>query len=422
MKGSRVRSVGLGVLVVTLNVALVALVAMGVSQRGFSGWWATLRGEWTPVDAAVKVEDPFASTDDSVITTHPPAEDDSVTTTAPPTRSAPPEPPSVAERFEDGEDLTVLVLGDLMGTHENDWPAAWARMLSADRTVQIYPPLAEDPTRYSDPLILGGGASTVSIYNSSLYDGTPAYAAKRLSLLAPEEPDVVLLSYGRANTPDDLPGGLNRLWKAVDREFPDAESHVIVEPPRLDGLAPTTDATRQWAEDHDAPVIDVARVFEDEGIIWATQSMRDPLAVNIYGGERWAQIVQEAVFGGPVQGGEQDGSDVGADATSAADLDPVDVQPTEPVWQPPAQQPPVQEQPPPVWTPPPWQPVPTSPTGPTTSPTETAPAPTLPTEEPSPPTSTEPTEPAPTDGETEPADPSGTDSFDLPGWPAALWS
>lgn len=415
MKGSRVRSVGLGVLVVTVNVMLVALVAIGVSQRGFSGWWATLRGEWQPLD--VELEDPFAVTEDPSLTTDAPTEDGSAVTTAPPTTTEEPEPPTVAERYEDGEDLTVLVLGDLMGTHENDWPAAWGRMLSAERTVAIYPPLAADPTRYSDPLVLGGGEASISIYNSSLYEGTPGYAAERLDLLAPDPPDVVLVSYGRSNTPEDLPDQLAALWKAIGKEFPDAESHVIVEPPRLDGLEPTTEATRRWAKRANAPLIDVAEVFEDEGIVWATQSMRDPLAVNIYGGERWAQVVQEAVLGRPVA------DQPAADAAAAVEptTDPAGTVPTDQVWEPPV------EQQPPVWTPPPWTPPPAPSPEPTGEPTESAPAPTTSPDDPSPSSTTEPSEPSettgpePTEEEADPGTPSGSDSAGVPSLLTAVW-
>src|SRR5690606_13347996 len=113
--------------------------------------------------------------------------------------------------------------------------------------------------------------ASVSIFNASYVDGTPDYAAERLNLLAPEKPDVVLLNYGRANTPEDLPDGLDELWAAIGDELPDAEAYVVVAPPRLDGLEPTVEATREWAEKVDAPVIDAAEVFEEQGIVWSTQ-------------------------------------------------------------------------------------------------------------------------------------------------------
>lgn len=382
MTASRGRSVGLGLLIIIVNVLIVALVAVSVSQRGISGWWATLRGEWVPLEDALDADDPLA--DDALTTTAAP-DDDALTTTPPAVTEAPseePAPPTAAELYAEGEDVTVLVLGDLTGVHENDWPAAWGRMLSSERAVHIYSPLESDPTQYGQPLDLGEGQASVSLYNASYVDGTPAYAAERLPLLAAEEPDVILLSYGRSNTPEDLPPELDALWEAIAETFPEVESYVVVAPPRVDGPEPTTEATREWAQEADAPVIDVARVFEDEGIVRSTQSGRDPRAVNIPGNERWAQIVHRTVLGTELEAPQ-------ADAAPAPTEEPAAGDPAPPVAEP---VPPVE----PTYIAPPYVPPYIPPYQPPVLPPALTPAPTPAPTEPEP-TAPEPTDPAPTD-------------------------
>ncbi len=433
-------------MVILTNVLIVALVAIGFSQRGFSGWWDTLRGDWQPPT----VSDPYA--DDSQVTA-PPTESEPTPSPSPSPSPSPtteePEPPSLAERFEEGEDLSVLVLGDRTGTHENDWVAAWARQLTDSREVQLTSTLAEDPTRYGDPVGFGGEGPVLDIDNASLVQGTPEYAAARLDLFVQDDPDLVLVSFGRANTPEDLAGQLSDLQDELAQELPDAQVRYVVQPPRRDGEPPVTDTVREWAQDEDAELIDVAQVFEEEGIVDETVSGRDPLSVNIFGGQRWAQVVQDAVFGGDpvdeddapqdddagaapeVDGGDGADEDAGVEGGSAA-ADPTRAQ------EPSAQSaPPVATQVRPTADPSPWQPSvsPWSP-APSPEPSPTAPAPTGPTPssgptgpEPTGPPSTSPepgpdpspTDPGPTAPEPEPTDPatSGPDTAGPLSWRTA---
>ncbi|WP_298752618.1 SGNH/GDSL hydrolase family protein [uncultured Serinicoccus sp.] len=408
---SRVRSTGLGVVVILTNVLIVALVAIGFSQRGFSGWWDTLRGDWQPPT----VSDPYA--DDAEVTA-PPTESEPEPTPMPSTSPSPtteePEPPWLAERFEEGEDLSVLVLGDRTGTHENDWVAAWARQLTGSRQVQLTSTLAEDPTRYGDPVGFGGEGPALDIDNASLVQGTPQYAAARLDLFVQDDPDLVLVSFGRANTPENLPEQLSDLQDELAQALPDTQVRYVVQPPRRDGQPPVTDTVREWAAEEDAEVIDVAQVFEDEGIVDATVSGRDPLSVNIFGGQRWAEIVQQAVFGGD-QPAEDDAApddgagaapevdeDAGGEVESAAD-DPTAAQGSSPQPAAPAAPPTGPTADPFPWQPPvsPWSP----PSTPSPEPAPATPAPTAPT---SPPRPTDPTEPTPTDPPTTEPEPSPT--------------
>ncbi|MFK5690765.1 hypothetical protein ACI3EY_13955 [Ornithinimicrobium sp. LYQ92] len=414
---SRVRSTGLGLVVILVNVLIVALIALGFSQRGFSGWWDTLTGDWsTP-----SVTDPYGD-DNGAMTSAPPTQDDAAATTGPPSTPTPeeetePEPQSVRERYEDGEELTVLVLGDRTGTHENDWVAAWARQLAdGPREVGLSTTLPSDPTRYGDLLELGGEGPTLSIYNASMVDGTPGYAADRLDLFVQDDPDLVLVNFGRANTPDNLPEALTDLQEQLSQELPDAEVRYIVQPPRRDGQATVTETVREWGEDEGVDLIDVAQIFEDEGIVDVTVSTRDPLSVNIFGGERWAQIVQSELFGESGDGDQADPSqeDAGtAEGPAPTEGEPEDTGPNEvplptqlpvePTSNPTPFQPPVPPREPPPVSPAPSEPSPTEPT-PTDPAEPTAPEPTQPE-----PTDPGPTDPAPTDPTSPPTDPDPTD-------------
>lgn len=299
---SRVKSTGLGLVIILVNVLIVALVAIGFSQRGFTGWWQTARGDWS----VPQVEDPYA--EDEVDPTSPPDDDmatsgptDDAESTDEPTEEPTEEPEeslTLAERFAEEEDLTVLVLGDRTGAHPNDWVAALARDLSTERQIELVNTTPQDALLYGPVETLGEGPATISIWNSSMYGGTAGYVAQELSVLTPpQEPDVVLFNFGRANTPEDLPEQLDALWEATGELIPEAERYVVVQPPRRDGLPPTTEATREWAQDVDAPLVDIAEDFEAADLLDVTVSTRDPLSVNIFGGERWAQIVRDGLFG-----------------------------------------------------------------------------------------------------------------------------
>lgn len=405
MTSSRIKSTGLGVAIILVNVLLVALVAIGISQRGFSGWWDTLRGEWVPLNDAVAITDPWAPDDleQTSAAPDPQLETATPTETAEPTTEEP-EPVTAMDRYADEEDLTVVVLGDQTGIDTDDWVGAWSQVVARERSVEVHYPRADDPTQFAEPLELGDGEAMVTIYNASHADGTPEYAAERLPLFAPEQPDVVLLNYGRSNTADDIASQLSDLADALEDEFPDAELHAIVQPPRQDGGSVTSGAVRDWAKQTSTDLIDVAKVFYDEGIIESTVSQFNPLSVDAVGDQRWAEVVHERVFGDLPEAPEP--APIEQAPVAPVDPSPVEPAPVEPApvepapVEPPPYVPPQPTQPPyvpPPYTPPPWTPPP--PEEPTDPPSDP------PTEEPTDPPSDPPTE-EPTGPETtEPVDP-----------------
>lgn len=424
MTTRRVRGASLGLVIILINILLVAALVMATSSR-------TVSDLFNPDDAAPTSQGP-----------EPDAVEDTASRTATPTLMPPPtadtttataDGPSLSDRFEDGEDLTVVVLGDQTGTDPADWVRAWAELLATERTVEYLTPTASDPTEYGDPAVLGDGESSVSIFNASLVGGTPDYAAERIGAYLPSGTDLVLLNFGRSNTDEDLVGELDELRSAL-LDATGAEIYAVVQPPRQDGAEQLTELTREWAQDTDTSVIDVAEVFEDEDLTTLTVSTRDPLSVNLAGAARWAQIVQSETFGGEL---------APVEATTPPEiLPPALPTATQPIEEPTTEEPPSTPPPddpppstpppddPPPYTPPPYTPPPPPPT---TTPTPTPPPTTdpEPTEPPEPtdPEPTEPPDPGPTGtaepGPTQPPDPTEpTDPFDpddpLPGMPHAI--
>ncbi|WP_141783264.1 SGNH/GDSL hydrolase family protein [Ornithinicoccus hortensis] len=298
MTTRRVLGAALGFGFIILNIAIIALVVISTSQRGWSG---LLGRETTETAATAAPTTPPSSPTTPSPTDATPSSTrsgDTTPTTASPTTTPEPEPePTLAERYADGEALTVVVLGDQTGVDPADWVLAWARQLSGAHAVEVYATSTGDPTLYLGPETLGLGEPRITLYNASHIGNTPGYAANRLGALLPEDPDVVLLNFGRSNDQEDITDELQTLWESLTQDR-DLDTRVVIQPPRQDGQPPLDELTRQWTEDSDAETIDVAAVFEEEGIVWSTVSVRDPLSVNIYGAGRWAEIVQSELLGG----------------------------------------------------------------------------------------------------------------------------
>ena len=275
----RLRGFLLGIVLVGLNILLVAALVIVTSGRPFSGATTEDAARQAPgetVPPTPTPEQPPSGADDSV--------------------------PQLPERFAAGDPISVVVLGDQTGTHENEWVQAWARTLAGFRPVELFSLSATDPTTYDDPISLepaqrGGGTGPISIYNGSRIGASPAFVTPRLPLLVPEGADVVLLNFGRSNTPADITGELSQLSASLDRDWPRAEIRVIVQPPRQDGEPVLDELVRDWAAEAGLTDIDVAAAFVEEGIVEATVSTRDPLSVNILGGLTWARVVQDTLFG-----------------------------------------------------------------------------------------------------------------------------
>lgn len=234
----------------------------------------------------------------------PPAGTSPSTTLAPPTSRPTTNDPvaQLKERFDDGDSLNVVVLGDQTGTHQNDWVGAWVRDLAGVRPVEFRAPTSIDPTRYADPVKVGTeepgpGQRLISVRNASIVGATPRYAAPRVHLFVPQDTDVVVLNYGRSNTPDDIKTHLDELHTALTEEIPQVQIRVVIQPPRQDRQPPLDSEVRDWATAADLPIIDVAAVFTHERLLTETVSTRDPLSVNIMGGRIWARIVQGELFG-----------------------------------------------------------------------------------------------------------------------------
>lgn len=282
VNGRRLRGVLLGIIAVSLNILLVATLVVVMSHGSLSG--------------------AFFGGDDDFATTQTPTPAP-VTSTPEAPDSAEADPSEVLrERFGNGEPLDVVVLGDQTGTHEDEWVQAWARSLAEVRPVELLSPTAVDPTTYADPILLGTerpgpGNGLITLRNASLVGASPAYVTPRLALLVPRDTDVVILSFGRSNSPEDIVSEMSELHMALSETVADAKVRVTVQPPRQDGAPAMDELVRRWAAEAGLDTIDVAAEFAQKGLVGETVSTRDPLSVNVLGGRTWAEIVHEALFG-----------------------------------------------------------------------------------------------------------------------------
>ncbi|MCA1781508.1 MAG: hypothetical protein LC679_04825 [Intrasporangiaceae bacterium] len=293
MYGRRLRGILLGIVVVGVNILLVATLVVATSSRSVSGFLSmdTDDPASTQATSPARTPSPLTSIPGPAVTGENGA------------------PAAVGEQFATGDPLSVVVLGDQTGTHEDDWVQAWARTLAQVRPVSLLSPRATDPTIYEEPVSMGAeqpgpGNGLITIRNASIVGASPGYVAPRLPLLVPEDTDVAILSFGRSNSPTDIETDLSALSTALRAAVPTAQILVVVQPPRQDGEPVLDGLVRDWAEESRLATIDVAAEFAEQGIIDETVSTRDPLSVNILGGLTWAGLVQDAVFGPLPESGE----------------------------------------------------------------------------------------------------------------------
>lgn len=281
---TRLRGMPFALLIVGINVAIVAAVVLATSSG--------------PRIAATPGSTPSASTSSPV-----PAASPSPAPLWPAPATATPMPSGTDLRamFAAGKSLNIVVLGDQTGVDDNDWVETWVRTLADVRPVRLLRTRESDPTTYRAPARLGeastSGTDPVTVRNASAIGATPRYAAERVAALVPADTDAVIVNFGRSNTRDTIAEELTTLMRALKEAAPSTQVRVVVQPARQDG-EPTLDATvRAWGARNDATLVDVAQVFDDEGLTETVVSTRDPLSVNLAGARAWAAVVQEDVLG-----------------------------------------------------------------------------------------------------------------------------
>ncbi len=190
------------------------------------------------------------------------------------------------------------MLGDGTGDETGEWVSSFAQQLGATHRVSLRGLDPNDPTRYVDTKQFGAAGPRVTVWNGSRRNAPASYPAERLRFLAPEKPDVVVLSFGRDNTVSDITPQLETTYRALQARWPDVPVAVVLQAQeRDDSNGPVRALVEDWAATHSLPTIDVAAAFSRAGDPNGFVSTVDPPSVNARGGTLWARTVLTALGG-----------------------------------------------------------------------------------------------------------------------------
>ncbi len=239
--------------------------------------------------ADTSTADPTGATvEDDVAATSAPSPDDAAVTTDAPTA---PEPGDLGALVAQ-DDVEVVVLGDSTSNSRVEWVELWAQDLGEGRAVSIAHWDETEDDGYNDPIPLTDGEGQVTVWSGSVTGSTAAAAAERAEELVPQEPDLVLLSFGRDDEAGAVAEGMEQLLEAVRDVVGEAPVGVVVQP---GGDAETTEAVRAWAESADVAVLDIDAAWQEETPdIGVNDTDGNPTAEAA---DLWAQQVAEALQG-----------------------------------------------------------------------------------------------------------------------------
>lgn len=271
MRGSRTTTLSLGLLAVLVNVGLVVAAVF-------------LLGDGS---------DPGSGGSTATVTSTPPA------TTGP---SGTRVPTDVHQLVSADRPIVIGILGDGTGDEQGEWVTVLGELLGTSRAVSLHNLDLSDPTRYAEQLTYGSVGLDATIWNGSRRGATADYAAERLDFLIPEEPDVVILNYGRDDSADEIGTRLDTTRAAIAEKWPGVPVLVTLQAQdRDDAIEPVRTATHEWAAANDVATIDVAGTFAATEDPNNFVSIVDPPSVNARGGRLWGETVFLALGGAPEQ-------------------------------------------------------------------------------------------------------------------------
>ena len=265
--------VGLGLLAIAVNVGLVVGVVV-----------MTTDGSDERPPAATGTASPLASPSGS--------------STPSPSPSPTTPPTDAQDLFARDAPVTVSVLGDQTGDGEGEWVWTLAELLGRDRQVTLHQLDPQDPTVYAREARFGSSGQKVTVYNGSRVDAGADYGARRLAFLSPKRPDLVLLNYGRNDSPAKVAARLDKTAKAVRSTWPKALVAVTLQPPTTsEDSAEVRKAVLAWAKKRDVAVVDVARRFLERGDAGSYVSARDPSVMSSRGDALWGRTAYRLLVG-----------------------------------------------------------------------------------------------------------------------------
>ncbi|KGN35697.1 SGNH/GDSL hydrolase family protein [Knoellia subterranea] len=270
MKRFRGTDVGLGVLAIAVNVALVVALVVWVSGRNDE---PPLPTGASPTPTASKSTSASAS----------PSPTPSTAAAAILARTTP---------------VTLAVLGDQTSDGKSEWVANFAELLGRTRQVTLHQLDPQDPTIYAADQTFGTEGPEVTIYNGSRAEAQADYAAKRLSFLAPRKPDLVVLNYGRNDSASQIRGRLDRTLAAARKAWPETLVVATLQAPTADdGDQDVREQLAEWADENGVPTLDVAQEFLDTGEPNAYVSTRDRTAMSGQGDRLWGRTAYRLLVG-----------------------------------------------------------------------------------------------------------------------------
>ena len=195
----------------------------------------------------------------------------------------------------DGRDpVVVSVLGDSTGNEDGEWVDLWARSLGATRQVVLHQWDDVHGGWLPRTRTYGRRGPTVTIWNGSKSGAQAGYAQARLATLQPQQPDLVLYSFGHNHSPGKVVGPVRALVSAVDARWPGTPtSAVILQNPQLGATAgdqaQVVGELARWAARAGLATIDVYDAFRshaDEASLFKDYRHPSPAGSAV-----WAAVV-----------------------------------------------------------------------------------------------------------------------------------
>lgn len=185
------------------------------------------------------------------------------------------------------DDSHTLVLGDSTGNATDEWVHQWAQ--SEELPVATWQ--TESESGYDVDF------EETRVWSGAMFEATADYPAEHWDeIWPPEDPDLVMLSYGHFHeSPEGATDALESLRADIAERAPKAPIVVVLQNPQAeDANAPTREAIADWAKDKGLPTIDIAKAFEESE--QAPEDLRlDNIDPSWAGSQLWAQTVGEAL-------------------------------------------------------------------------------------------------------------------------------
>ena len=196
--------------------------------------------------------------------------------------------------------LRISVLGDSTGNDPNEWVALWAEHLGETHRVIMHRWEGEQGAiQEARTLSYGTEGSPVVIWNMSEPGATASYPADKLDAGQPEEPDVVILSFGHNNDKTNVGSQLGQVRRSISkrwryRPYRSSSCCRIQESTSMAQCSgkPSRPLPGGRKEDR-VPTIDVASAFENAEN--QPSLMYDDIHPNAKGSRLWADVVEDAL-------------------------------------------------------------------------------------------------------------------------------